>query len=91
MATNEILGKANSAVNDFKNRAHDADDQFAKLSHNAGKKLGAMASDLVSSTSSYVTTSRDYVAENPIKGVAIAAAAGVVVGSILTMSMRSSK
>lgn len=33
-------------------------------------------------------TSRDYVQENPGKSIAIAAAAGLVAGSLLTMALR---
>lgn len=59
------------------------------MSYDAGKKIGAMASDFTNKTSDYVKTSRDYVKENPTAGVAIAAAAGVVAGSLLTMALRS--
>lgn len=58
------------------------------MSYDAGKKIGAMASDFTNKTSDYVKTSRDYVKENPATGVAIAAAAGVVAGSLLTMALR---
>ncbi len=35
-----------------------------------------------------IETSRDYIEENPGKSVAIAAAAGLVVGSLLTLALR---
>lgn len=90
--TTEVMNKMAGASQDFKNKsAQGLEDQFSKISRDAGKKIGTFASDVVNSTSRYVNTSRDYVAENPVKGIAIAAAAGAVVGSILTMTMRSSK
>jgi len=59
-----------------------------KLSHSTGKNIGEMASDLADSASKYATTSREFIVENPIKGVAIAAASGAVAGSLLTLALR---
>ncbi len=59
-----------------------------KLSRDSGKRLGNVAAGFAHSTTEYVKSGREYVSENPVSGVAIAAAAGAVVGSILTMSMR---
>ncbi|MEQ1878053.1 MAG: hypothetical protein ABL958_15530 [Bdellovibrionia bacterium] len=65
-----------------------------KVAHDAGEKIGTIASDFAHSTSDmaksasdYVVTGREYVKENPFKGVAIAAVAGVVAGGILAMAM----
>lgn len=87
---NEISNKMNDATSGLKNKYQGAEDQFSKLALNAGKKIGTMASDFADTTSNYMKTSREYVVENPVKGVAIAAAAGVVVGSLLSFSMRGS-
>ena len=56
--------------------------------HGAGQKLGAMASDVARSATEYVKNTREYVQENPIKGVAYAAAAGALAGSLLTFALR---
>jgi ElaB/YqjD/DUF883 family membrane-anchored ribosome-binding protein len=58
------------------------------MSHNAGKKIGEMTSNFAHSSSEYVKSGRDFVVHNPAKGVAIAAATGAVVGSLITLAMR---
>ena len=80
--------KANSQSHDYKNKNIDPESSLEKFSHNAGKKLGDMTSNIANSTTEYVKHGREYVTENPVKGVAIAAVAGAMVGSLLTLSMR---
>jgi len=79
----ETQNKANGATHALKGAL--ADGQFEKLSHEAGKQVGAMAADIATASSEFVTAGRDYVKENPVKGVAVAAAAGAVVGALATM------
>jgi ElaB/YqjD/DUF883 family membrane-anchored ribosome-binding protein len=86
---NEIMNKANGLSQEFGKLVHSGEKSLGKLSHDAGEKIGAMASDIADTTASYVKTSRDYVKENPVKGVAIAAAVGVVAGGLLTFMLRS--
>ena len=52
------------------------------------QSLGAMASTFANATSTYLKTGKEYVKQNPNKAVAIAAAAGIVTGSLLSMAMR---
>ncbi len=59
-----------------------------KVSHEAGQKAGMMAASLANSATDYVSRTQSYVKENPTKGVVIAAAAGLIAGSILTMALR---
>jgi len=56
------------------------------MTFDAGKKIGRIANDVKHASADYVTNSRVYVKENPIKGVAMAATAGVVLGGLLTKS-----
>jgi ElaB/YqjD/DUF883 family membrane-anchored ribosome-binding protein len=86
--TSETMNKANGLANDFKNKIQNTEDQLERISHNVGEKLGAKASQIANTTNDYVKTGREYVQENPMKGIAIAAATGLVIGSILTMAMR---
>ncbi len=58
------------------------------FSRDSGKIVGDMAGNLARSTNHYVKSSRDFVRDNPTTGVAIAAAAGALVGSLVTMGMR---
>ena len=55
-----------------------------KMAHMIGNKMNRMAS----TASEYAKNGREYVSDNPVKGVAFAAVTGAVVGSILTMAMR---
>ncbi len=70
----------------IKTRASESD--MEKVTHTAGEMIGSMASDLADSATTYVRASGDFVKDNPARGIAIAAAAGLVAGSILTLAMR---
>jgi ElaB/YqjD/DUF883 family membrane-anchored ribosome-binding protein len=87
----ENISKANGAAHDFKSKVMTAENQLETMTKNAGERVGQMASEFATATSDYVKTGRDYVQDNPVKGVAIAAAAGAVVGCILTLALRSSR
>ena len=54
-------------------------------SHRLGTRLGTVAGDVSEKASDYVDTTRTYVKEHPIQSIAAAAAAGVVVGSLVSM------
>lgn len=87
----EIANKANGATTDFKNKILNSEHQLEKLAHSAGEKAGAMVSSFSKSTSESIQSGREYVKENPAKSIAIAAAAGLVTGSLLTLLMRSGR
>ncbi len=85
--TNDLINKANGAATEFKNKVQSGELQLDKMAHNVGERAGEMASEFAQTASDTMKTGRDYVKENPVKGVAIAAAVGVVAGSLLTMIM----
>ncbi len=90
---NETMGSvgsslSNGALNDYKNKVLSAEDQVADMSQKAGERVGTMVSGFATKATDYVKTSRDYVKENPAKGIAIAAGIGLLAGSLLTVSMR---
>lgn len=86
--SNETQNKSNIPATDFKNRLVDgAEKGLEKMARDVGHNVGAMAMDLEKTASQYVQTSREYVQENPAKSVAIAAAAGMVAGGLLTLAM----
>jgi ElaB/YqjD/DUF883 family membrane-anchored ribosome-binding protein len=89
--TTDVSNKTNGAASDFKNKILNAEHGFEKMAQNAGEQAGAMASDFARKTATSMKSSQEYVKENPIKGVAIAAAAGLFAGSLITMAMRSRK
>lgn len=86
--TTEVMNKANGAAKEFKQQAEGTLDRF---SHDAGERIGSLASRIQDSTGEYLETSRRYVKSNPEKGIAIAAVVGVVVGSLLTLSLTKRK
>lgn len=87
----DSASKTSGANSEFKNKILNGDHQLEKMAQSAGERVGAMASELANTTADTMKSSREYVKENPVKGVAIAAAAGLVAGSLLTMAMRSRK
>lgn len=86
---NDILSKANGIAHDFEAKIQNGEQKIEKMSVEAGEKVGVIAADIAQSTSQYVQSGRQYVQENPIKGIAIAAAAGLVAGSLLTLALRN--
>ncbi|MGZ5279913.1 MAG: glycine zipper domain-containing protein [Pseudobdellovibrionaceae bacterium] len=87
-STNDFSSKANGMAQDFKNKIQKTEDHLEKMSHDIGEKMGAKASRLAMTTSDYVTSGREYVQANPIKGIAIAAVTGIALGSLLTLALR---
>jgi ElaB/YqjD/DUF883 family membrane-anchored ribosome-binding protein len=82
---NGTAADAKSSVQKFgQNMSH----QLDQMSHDAGERIGSMASSISDSASRYVQGSRDYVRHNPVKSIALATAAGLVAGSVLTLVMR---
>ncbi len=64
------------------------EDQIENATLVAGRKVGQIANDISNTTSDYVKNSRAYVKGHPLTGVGIAATAGVMVGSLMTMALR---
>lgn len=85
---NQALNKNEPVVYDDKSKSLPLEDSMGKFSHDAGKRIGAIAADITHKTSEYARAGQEYVKENPTTGVAIAAAAGLVAGSLLTMALR---
>jgi ElaB/YqjD/DUF883 family membrane-anchored ribosome-binding protein len=59
-----------------------------KFTHDVGSKIGGLAHDVSDKADDYVVTTRQYVKEHPIQSVAIAAATGVALGSLITLMTR---
>lgn len=82
----------NTSVHETKNKASDstrevglnAASSMAEATRGFGKEMGKSVSTISDKAGEYYSQGYDYVKENPVKGVAIAALAGVVAGSILS-------
>ncbi len=59
--------------------------QLESFTHDAGEKIGVMASKFADRASEQYKTGRKYVVDNPAKGIAIATATGIVAGGLLTL------
>jgi ElaB/YqjD/DUF883 family membrane-anchored ribosome-binding protein len=64
-------------------------DKIENVSENFGKRAGELVSQVSGSVSDYYDTSRRFVQQNPTKGIAAAVATGVVIGSLLTLALKS--
>lgn len=58
------------------------------MTHGFGTRIGEMAHNVSDKATEYVGTTREYVKEHPIQSVAIAAATGAVIGSLVTLVAR---
>lgn len=86
--SSEAQNKTNGSTTDFKNRLVDgAEKGLEKMARDVGQSVGSMAMDIEQTATKYVQTGREYVQENPAKSVAMAAAAGLVAGGLLTLAM----
>ena len=74
----EVVTKSNGMIADQKNRSQNIENLMEK------------PFDLAQSAAESLKTGRAYVKDNPIKGVAVAAAAGLVAGGLLTVLFRKS-
>lgn len=92
--TKEKASKGNGATASFKNAKHaKALDRssIGEMVQESGEKMGALASDIYSSTADSIESGTSYVTRHPLKGAAVAAAAGLVAGSLLTAALRGRK
>lgn len=84
--TDTLDAKANQVARNVANKAQDFGNMVENTSQNFGRKIGSAMTDATDRAAEYVDTTRDYVKGNPIQSVVVAAATGVVVGSLLTMA-----
>lgn len=86
--TTEVQGKANNMASELKAKGQKVGKKIERITHDAGEKISTMTSKFANSAAVYVKNGEEYVQENPKKGVAIAAAAGLLAGSVLTLALR---
>ncbi|MEK6773011.1 MAG: hypothetical protein AABY64_03645 [Bdellovibrionota bacterium] len=85
--TSDTLTKSNGTMPEFKNKMQMTEQNLEKLSQDVGERIGSSTAKFASSASEYLKTGREYVHANPVKGVAIAAVAGVALGSLIAVTM----
>ena len=81
----ESAGKFNGAARNVNATTKDvfssAKNTVEHLSHNIGEQAGSAITKAQEAVTEYYYDGREYVVENPVKGVAIAAAAGLICGA----------
>jgi ElaB/YqjD/DUF883 family membrane-anchored ribosome-binding protein len=87
--TTDLSSKGNGLASDFKSKVLNSEHQLEKMAHTAGDKMSTMASNIGSATSDSIKAGQEYVKENPVKGVALAVATGLVAGALFTMIMNA--
>ncbi len=90
-SSTDSTSKSGVGNSEIKSRVMNGEHQLERVAQGAGEKAGAMATDFAKSAAESVKTGKEYVKYNPFKGVAIAAAAGVVTGGLLAMALRNRK
>lgn len=84
--------KLDGAAQDLKNKTPDkvssVEDQLEKYGKDPIKKVESMASSSFDMARDYVKSGREFVMLNPTKGIAIAAATGLVAGGLLAFAFR---
>lgn len=66
----------------------DSEQTLERISHNTGKTIGSLSSNLRRTSNQYQRKGKAYIDENPNKSLAISALAGAVLGSIVTLVAR---
>lgn len=96
--TKEKTSKGNGAPASYKNAKRakgssspSSQSSIGEMVQESGEKMGALASDIYASTADTIETGTSYVTRHPIKGAAMAAAAGLFAGSLLTAAIRGRK
>lgn len=83
-AQRKMNGAVSTAVNEGRNVVDSTLNTIEKASNDLGRQAGQMVSRLGETTQDYYKSSEEYVKANPAKGIAIAAGAGLLIGSLLT-------
>ncbi len=87
--TKEVLDGATPLARNFAEKVHNYSGIAEKATQDFGNRIGSAVEGISGQTSEYVDTTRKYVTGHPIQSVLMAAAAGLVCGSLITMASRS--
>lgn len=88
MISPNVESRANGAARSMSDIAENVGSRLEKFSHDAGQKMGSIASQVQDNANEYVETGRDYIKQNPLQATAYAAAAGLACGCLLTLALR---
>jgi ElaB/YqjD/DUF883 family membrane-anchored ribosome-binding protein len=74
--------KTEEAVNQSANRAHETIDKVADAAKQASDNLGEKGQNLKATQEKWLTSASDYVRENPVKSLGIAAVSGYLLSRV---------
>lgn len=74
--------KADEAVDKSANRAHETIDKVADAAKDASDNLGEKGQNLKATQEKWLTSASDYVRENPVKSLGIAAVSGYLLSRV---------
>jgi ElaB/YqjD/DUF883 family membrane-anchored ribosome-binding protein len=83
--------KINGVGSQYNGKFQSPDSHLENITRDMGEKIGSMASSFADKANRYAVTGKSYIRENPVRSVAIACAAGVVTGGLLSLAMRRRK
>ena len=72
---------------DIKYKMRDVGENIGQYTHEAGKKIGQITAE----SENYIEAGKKFVKENPIQSVIVASAAGVILGSLLTLIFKKNR
>lgn len=73
------------ARNPAEKSAQNPGQTIEKITHEVSSKMSSMADDISETATDYMANTRSYVKENPLQSIAIAAASGLAVGTLLSV------
>jgi ElaB/YqjD/DUF883 family membrane-anchored ribosome-binding protein len=74
-------------ADDTQKKINEIGEDVGQYTHDAGKKLG----QIVAESEDFIESGRKFIKENPVQSVVVAAAAGIVVGSLLTLIFKKNR
>lgn len=89
--TSEKVNQANPIPKDLKSKLDSTQSKIESFAHRTEEKISDQAAQIAEQASHYVAASRQYVEENPVKSLAIAAATGLAAGGIVSVILRRKK
>jgi ElaB/YqjD/DUF883 family membrane-anchored ribosome-binding protein len=69
-------------------KGHELGHSIEKVSQNLGRELSSAVGNAAETVGGTIQSTQDYIESNPKKSLAVAAMAGIAIGSVLTMTLR---
>lgn len=77
-----------SSIENHSDKLHHIENQIERITFETGEKIGSLASAVTNTTLDYKENAENFIEKNPVKALAIAAGAGLVVGCLISYLLR---